>query len=197
MIDERFAYISIGLLGWGAYCYIRDMQRSTTQPNLVTWFLWTLAPMIAFAAQVREGVGTAAVLTLAVGLCPLAVFIAGLRKGDFKPSRFDALCGSASIVALILWQVTGNGAVAVGLSIVADGLAATPTLLKAYRDPQSESPFLFLLFAISATITLLTINAWSLESSGFSLYILVLYVTLYAFVRWEIGLQPERKQATS
>ncbi|HTE22467.1 MAG TPA: hypothetical protein VK674_05510 [Candidatus Limnocylindria bacterium] len=165
------------------------MFQSNTRPNLVTWLLWSLAPMIAFAAQLQADVGPAALLTLMVGLCPLAVFIAGLKKGEFRPSRFDLVCGGASIVALILWQITGSGALAVTLSITADGLAAAPTLIKAYKDPRSESPFLFMLFAVSAGVTLLTLNAWSLESAGFSAYILILYLALFTFVKFEVGLQ--------
>ena len=185
MIDERFMYLAAVLIAWGAYSYIKDMYQGETKPNLVTWFLWTLAPMIAFAAQIQAGVGAAAVLTFMVGFCPLVVFLAGLRRGEFRPSRFDLMCGAASVMALILWQLTGNGNLAVVLSIVADGLAASPTLIKAYRQPQSESPFLFLLFAVSAGITLLTIDTWNLQNSGFSAYIFVLYVVLFAVVRFE------------
>lgn len=195
MIDERFMYIAALLIGWGTYSYIKDMYQGETRPNLVTWFLWTLAPMIAFAAQMQAGVGAAAVLTFMVGFCPLLVFVAGLKRGDFRPSRFDVLCGIASLVALLLWQLTGNGALAVALSIAADGLAASPTLVKAYKYPQSESPFLFLLFAISAAITLLTIDTWTIQNSGFSLYIFVLYVTLFVLVKLQpkIKLTPQLK----
>jgi hypothetical protein len=180
-------YLAVLLIVWGAYSYIKDMYHSTTKPNLVTWFLWSLAPMIAFAAQIQAEVGPAAFLTLMVGLCPLAVFIAGLRKGEFRPTGFDMLCGSASIVALVLWQLTGSGTVAVALSIVADSLAAAPTLIKAYKDPQSESPFLFILFAISAAISLLVLDTWNLETAGFSAYIFALYITLFTFVKFEPG----------
>lgn len=187
MLDERFAYAGGLLLAWGAYHYIKDMYRSSTAPNLVTWFLWTLAPLIAFAAQIQAGVRSEAILTLMVGLCPLAVFVAGLKKGDFRPSRFDVVCGLSSILALILWQLTGNGTLAVMLSIVADGLAASPTLLKAYKEPDSESPFLFLLFAISAGLTMLTIDTWTVKNSAFSLYIFTLYVVLFTLVRFRMG----------
>lgn len=135
----------------------------------------------------QAGIGATAVLTFMLGLCPLAVFIAGLKKGDFHPTRFDLLCGASSLIALILWQLTGNGALAVVLSIIADGLAATPTLIKAYNEPESESPFLFMLFALSAGVTLLAAKSWTLESIGFSAYILALYVTLYVLVRFELG----------
>lgn len=137
MLDEKFLHIAAILLAWGAYSYIRHVLRSDTRPNLVTWFLWTLAPMIVFAAQLRSGVCSVALFTLMVGLCPLAVLVAGLKKGNFRPTKFDLACGGMSLLALMLWQLTGSGLVAVGLSIVADGAAATPTITKAYRDPRS------------------------------------------------------------
>jgi hypothetical protein len=192
MLNERFMYLAAFLIAWGAVRYIKDIYQAQTRPNLVTWLLWSLAPLIAFGAQMQADVGAAAALTLMVGLCPLAVFIAGLRKGDFRPTRFDLVCGASSLAALILWQLTGNGALAVTLSIVADSLAATPTLVKAYRDPGSESPFLFLLFAMSAAITLLTIERWTLQTSGFSIYIFTLYVILYALVKFELAPEVSR-----
>lgn len=197
MIDDRFMYLSALLIAWGAYSYIQDVRRNSIQPNLVTWLLWTIAPLIAFAAQVGADVGPASFLTLMVGLCPLAVFITGLTKGSFRPTRFDILCGGASVIGLYLWQVTGSGVLAISMSIIADGLAALPTVKKAYLDPRSESPFLFLLFAISAAITLLTLNKLSLESAGFPLYILTLYVLLYCLTKFEPGLSKNSELALS
>jgi hypothetical protein len=194
MLDERFMYLAAFLIAWGGYSYIQDLRKDAAKPNLVTWFLWSVAPLIAFSAQIQASVGPAAFLTLMVGLCPLAVFIAGLRRGTFRPTRFDMLCGSASVVALVLWQLTGNGSVAVALSVVADGLAAAPTIKKAYQDPTSESPFLFMLFAVSALIALLTIKTWTFEAAGFSVYILLLYITLYTLVKTEVGIRLARTE---
>lgn len=187
MLPGWLVYPGTLLLVWGAASYIRDIFAGRARPNLVTWFLWSLAPLVAFGAQMKDGVGAQAALTLMVGLCPLAVFVAGLKKGDFRPTRFDWYCGGASLIAFAAWQLTGSGAIGVCLSIAADGLGATPTLRKAYTEPRSESPFFFALFAISAAITLLTIEHWTVQTSAFSLYILLLYVTLYSLVKFRVG----------
>lgn len=192
MISEGFMYVAALLISYGTYSYIKDIYHGETRPNLVTWFLWTLAPMIAFAAQIQAGVGAAAVLTFMVGFCPLVVFVAGLRRGEFRPTRFDIICGTTSIIALLLWQLTGSGTLAVALSIIADSLAASPTVIKSYKQPRSESSFLFLLFAISATITLLTLDSWTIQNSGFSLYIFTLYVILFVLVKFELGYKISR-----
>jgi hypothetical protein len=189
MLPDWIVYPGTLLIVVGAVLYIRDIFRGTVRPNLVTWFLWSLAPLIAFGAQIQDGVGAPAVLTLMVGLCPLAVFIAGFRKGSFRPTRFDWWCGGMSLVALVLWQITGSGLVGLGLSILADTFGAAPTIRKSYKEPSSESPLFFALFAVSAGITLATIDEWTALNAAFSLYILCLNVLLFVLIKFEAGLK--------
>lgn len=197
MLPGWAAYLATLLIVWGAIGYIRDIRRGRVRPNLVTWFLWSLAPLIALAAQLREGVGAEVALTAAVGLCPFIVFLVGLKQGTFRPVRFDWWCGAMALVALVLWQITGSGVVGVGLSILADAFAAAPTLRKSYRSPGSESHSFFALFAISALITLMTITDWTIITTAFPLYIFVLYVILFALVRFRIGERLSKVPLTS
>jgi len=187
------AYAGMIFISWGTLSYIRDIRRGTVQPNLVTWFLWSLAPLIALAAQLRSGGGTAVILTATVGFCPLMVFLYGLRRGSFRPTTFDWLCGLASLVALVLWQISGSGMIGVLFSIAADALGAIPTLRKTCSHPQSESPVFFGLFTISAVITLLTITEWSVTNAAFAVYIFVLYAVLYVLARYRLGLRVRRR----
>ena len=189
MIPGWLAYVAAGLIMWGAVEYIRDIYRGVVTPNLVTWFLWSLAPLIAFAAQLRAGAGAEAVLAAAVGVGPLAVFIAGLQRGTFKPQAFDWWCGAISLVALSLWLMTGSGVVGVGLSVLADAFGAAPTVRKSWKDPLSESARFFAFFAISALVTLMTLTEWTVVKAGFAVYILGLYVLLFTFVRFKPGLR--------
>jgi hypothetical protein len=187
MLPNWFAYIATLLIIWGTVDYIRDIRRGNVTPNLVTWFLWSLAPLIALGAQLKAGVGAEAALAATAGLCPLAVFIMGVKQGTFRPQPFDWWCVAMSLIALILWLVTGNGALGVGLSILADAFGAAPTLRKSWLDPSSESSGFFALFAISALLTLLAITKWTMVNAAFSIYLLGLYAILFALVRFRIG----------
>jgi hypothetical protein len=187
MLPSWFAYVATLLIVWGTIGYIRDVHRGRVTPNLVTWFLWSLAPLIALGAQLKAGVGPEAALAAAAGLCPLTVFIAGLKQGAFKPQPFDWWCGAMSLLALTLWLISGNGVVGVGLSIVADAFGAAPTLRKSWRNPTSESPSFFVLFVLSAALTLMTVTQWTIVNAAFSIYILVLYVVLFVLVQFRVG----------
>jgi hypothetical protein len=137
--------------------------------------LWALAPMIAFAAEVVQGVGLDAVLTLAVGVGPLLVVAASFLdpKAYARVTPFDAGCGVLSLIALVAWAATGRGNVAILLSILADFLAAIPTIRKAYRFPHTEHAVAFLSGVAGAAITLLTIKGedWGFASVAFPAYI--------------------------
>ena len=177
MIDAHFAILGALIILTGNAAYARDTVRGRTQPNRVTWTMWALAPMIAFAAEVAQGVGLNAVLTLAVGFGPLMVVGASFLdpKAYARVTPFDAGCGVLSLVALVAWAVTGRGNVAILLSVLADFLAAIPTIRKAYRYPHTEHAAAFVSGVIGGAITLLTIDAkdWGFASIAFPVYILV------------------------
>ena len=177
MIDPRFAILGALIILTGNAAYARDTVRGNTQPNRVTWMLWAFAPLIAFAAEVSPGVGLNAVLALTVGLGPLMVVVASFLdpKAYARVTPFDAACGVLSLVALGAWAATGRGNVAILLSILADFLAAVPTIRKAYRWPHTEHAAAFLSGVAGATITLLTIKAedWGFASVAFPAYILL------------------------
>ncbi len=187
MLPSWLAYPATLLIIGGTGGYIRDIRQGRVRPNLVTWFLWSLAPLIPLGAQLASGAGAEMALSATVGLCPLVVFVASLRQGTFRLRPFDWWCAGLAVLALVLWRLTGDGALGVALSILADSFGAAPTLRKTYRDPESESASFFGLFAASALLTLLTIQKWSIVSSAFAMYIFVLYVILFVLARFNLG----------
>ncbi|HXE09828.1 MAG TPA: hypothetical protein VN554_00195 [Verrucomicrobiae bacterium] len=189
MINQNFVILGV-LIGFaGNMVYVINTLKGRTRPNRVTWFMWTLAPFIAFAAQLHEGVGIQSLVTLMAGTCPLLVLIASFvnNKSVWKLTPFDFSCGALSIVGLVLWLLTRHGDIAIIFSIIADGLAATPTIRKAYTHPETEGWLNYLTAAISAGIALLTINDWNFATYGFPLYLLVVCVILSSLVRFRIG----------
>ena len=146
MIPVQFVYVAAALSGVGLTSYIVDTLRGRSHPNRVTGSSWSVAPFIAFAAQIQKGVGLTSLLTFMVGFGPLLVLVASFvdRHAYARVTRFDLSCGSLSIVALVMWQVTGKGNVAIAFSLLADLLAAIPTIRKAYRVPHTETSTAYL-----------------------------------------------------
>src|SRR5665213_1534086 len=184
MLNVHFVIVGAGINLIGSTSYVIKTLKGKTRPNRVTWFLWALAPLVAFSAEIGQGVGLRSLMTFMVGFGPAMVLIASFinRKAVWKITKLDIICGFLSIIALIAWKITGVGNVAIALSIAADLLAATPTLIKAYKEPKTEHYGVFLCGAISAVITLLTITNWTFAQYGFPLYIALVCAALVILI---------------
>lgn len=189
MINQNFIFLGVVISLLGCFSYLIDTLRGKTKPNKVTWFLWFLAPSIAFTAKIKEGVGLQSLLTFMVGFNPLLIFIASFvnKKSQWAVSKLDYVCGGMSILGLILWYITKTGNVAIVLSILADGLAAIPTVVKSYHFPETENYKVFLGGAITAAITLLTIKNWVIAEYAFPLYILLINTVLIFLIKFKVG----------
>jgi hypothetical protein len=163
--------------------------KGNTKPNRVSWALWSIAPLIAFGAELSKGVGLASLMTFMTGFGPLLVLTASFvnRKSVWKLSRFDFVCGILSLLGLLLWAITRQGNVAIIFSIMADALAGTPTIIKSFKEPKTENWPAFFLSAISAVITLLTIKHWTFADVGFPIYILLICILFTVLIRFEVG----------
>jgi hypothetical protein len=185
MIDEHFVILAAGLNLIGTITYIIPTLKGTIRPNRVTWFLWALAPLIAFAAEIGQGVGLISLTTFMVGFGPFLILLASFvnKKAEWKLTAFDLVCGLLSILGLAMWFFTRIGNIAIVFSIMADALAALPTLRKGYLHPETEDYRIFLLGGIGAGITLLAISTWAFAFYGFPLYILLINTALVAAIK--------------
>ncbi len=173
MISIKFIWLGsvIGLLG--SLSYARDTLRGVTQPNRVTWFMWSLAPLLASVAEIRQGVGLQWVMSFVVGFGPLLVLIASFisRGGSWKIGPFDIACGVASVFGLIGWAVTSNNTVALLCFVTADALACLPTLQKSWTHPETESVSSYIATGIYAVLTLATVHLWTTAAVTFPIWI--------------------------
>ena len=197
MISDKFVILGVLLQLWGCLVYARDTVRGKTKPNRVTWFLWFLAPTIAFAAEINEGVGFISLMTLSVGLGPLIVLTASFanRKSYWELHWTDYICGFLSLLGFILWLIYRNGNIAIVLNIFADLCAAAPTLVKSFKYPETESVEAYWVAAVNAAITLLAIKTWNIAHYGFPVYILLVNIAFVAFIKFKLGIKLQGKLA--
>lgn len=169
--------------------------KGKVKPNRVTFFIWPIAPLIAFAAQIQQGVGLQSFFTLSVGILPLLILFASFfnKKSEWKLTFFDCMCGVLSLLGLFLWLITRVGNIAIFFSILADGLASLPTILKAYKYPKTEVAWPWLTSTVSGVLTLLTISHWTFENYGFPLYYTIAMFSIYFFAQTKVGEKNSRR----
>ncbi|MBL8080862.1 MAG: hypothetical protein JNM55_23015 [Anaerolineales bacterium] len=189
MLHQNFIIIGTLLGAIGSFAYLIDTVKGKVKPNRVSFLLWAIAPLIAFAAQIKQGVGLESLMTFSTGFLPLTVFLASFvnKQAEWKVTKFDLVCGVLSMIGLVLWLVTKVGNVAITFSILADGLAAIPTLVKAYQYPDTELAWPWMATVFGVILTLLTLNELTFANSGFIIYILMVNTLIFSLVQFRIG----------
>jgi hypothetical protein len=184
MLASGFIAVAILLRLMSDAGYLISTLRGKAKPNLVSWSLWGLTALIALAAQICQGGGFEALVTLAIAVGPLAVTAAAVLKGaqSLMLTRLDVCCLSLAIVGIALWVSTKDPLLALLMSIVADISATMPTLVKSYFTPHTESAAAYSLSVISMIVTLLTVRQWNVMSSAFPVYILTINLTLVTLI---------------
>jgi hypothetical protein len=165
----------------GGYAYVRDTIKGTTKPNRVSWGLWALAPLIGTGAALYAGADIwVTIRTFLAGFIPLIVFFASYwnRQSYWKPTKFDIACGLLSAVALVVWLVADLPIYAILLAAVGDFLAALPTIIKAWKYPETETGVTYFTSLISVLLVLPSIEVWNIENSSFQVYLIVVNILL-------------------
>jgi len=165
---------------FGSWFYIQRTLRGVTKPNRVTYIIWALAPMVAFAAAISDGVGWAALPVFISGFIPFLIFLASFvnKNAYWKISRFDYACGTISILALVFWRMTGDPAVAVLLAIVSDALASLPTVIKSWRFPETEYWSGYAGAIVAAITALIAAPSFTFTAVAFPIYLIVVCTLL-------------------
>lgn len=160
---------------YGIFFYIRDTIRGKTKPNKITWLMWAIAPMIATAAALSDGVRWAVLPVFMAGFMPLLVFISSFvnPKSYWKLEVFDYICGTCSILALVLWWITKEPLIAIIFSIISDGFAAAPTIIKSWKYPETESIEAYTTGLFNSLTSFFALKKFSISELAFPIYLTI------------------------
>lgn len=183
MFPEYIAVAGSLIASAGGFVYLYHTIRGTVQPNKVTWFFWGAFPMIAFFAQRAQHVDWLAWATFAAGFTPFLIIIAA----TFNPNAYwklvwrDYVCFGIALVGVVLWAVTNDPNLAILFAIFADLAAGSPTLLKAFRYPETESWTAYGISTVGFALALASVHTWTFEQYGFVAYLVFINLVLALF----------------
>lgn len=185
MLPEYFIYIAASIRILAGLLYIKSILKGKTRPSAVSWLIWSVSPFIAFfAATFSEGFKLASLVTLALGISPLLVFItASVTKNHlFKLTLLDLICGILAIISLICWLITKNPILTISFAILADLISTVPTLKKSYYYPDTEYAPTYLLAILAMSITLLANKETTNYSLIYPTYILLMNLLVASII---------------
>ncbi|MFT5111648.1 MAG: hypothetical protein ACI8P9_000968 [Parasphingorhabdus sp.] len=196
MLNLPFAHLlvilSVIVMLAGALPYFLDTLSGKTRPNLVTWFMWMLAPAVSAGAALASDADVWATTRVIVGgFVPLMVLAAAFvsKHGHWQLTRFDLGCGALSLLALIFWGVVDSPLMAIVLATAGNTVASVPTLIKAWKFPETETSITFATSFISSLLILPSIPVWNIENAAFQILLLLTTGLLLIAVHWtKLGL---------
>lgn len=163
--------------------YVRDIFRLKTKPERATWFIWLVLSSIAFFSQAAEGATHSLWLIGVQTFGVFLIFLLSIRFGVGGLVRRDILALCAAAAGLVLWYFTNNAAVALFISIAVDAIGASLTVLKAYRDPGSETMSTWLLSGTAGIFAAFAVGSFDYVLLAFPVYVVFInYLVAVAMV---------------
>ena len=91
MLPENIVFVGLFLQLTGQISYIMSMFRGHAKPNLVSWFIWMLAPLFGFFFLIKAGAGFSAFPIFMAGFGPFLVILFSIliKNGYWKVNAFD------------------------------------------------------------------------------------------------------------
>lgn len=184
MLNENFIYLAATIRILGGVDYIRATLSGKAKPNPLTWLLWSITPMVAFLAEVNSGAHLTSIVTLAVAISPLLVFISAMIKNprSIKLDFFNLFCAGLSISGIVAWTLTSNPMSAIWFAIFSDLISALPTLVKSYKQPKTEHSTTYALNSLSMLMTFFTLKSFSAIDITFPIYIFVINLIIVGLI---------------
>ena len=153
--------------------YIRDILRLKTKPERGSWFIWTMLGFIAFFSQLAKGATNSLWLTVGQTTSVLIIFLLSLKYGYGGLGKRDlrALIGAG--IGLVLWYLTREASFALIFVIIVDSIGTLLTLLKAYKDPESETLSTWIISGTSGIFGMLAVGSLNLILLAYPFYIVL------------------------
>jgi hypothetical protein len=180
MLPEYFAVIGSVIAAMGGIYYAYLTFKGEVKPNRVTWLFWSAFPMIAFGAQLSQGVGLIAWATFVAGAPPVLVLIGSLFNKDafWQTRKIDYWFAVAGLLSVVAWQVTKIPNIAFTFALLADIFVSLPTLIKTYQFPETESWKAYGASTFGFLLAVLAVPEWTYDKYSFVVYLFLLNLCL-------------------
>lgn len=181
-----------------AIYYIYDIVNGTTRPHRVSWGVWALIAILGASSAIEGGAGAGAYVSLVYVGLTVIVFLLSLVPRYGKPGgeSYDWPLGLAAAGTIVAWQVFGLPVtIAAVVAVVADAIAAWPTLRESYRQPHTESLPVWTADAVAAALGVAAVAKYNFASLAFPVYLLVAQglIATILFARRKIRIEGDRR----
>lgn len=165
---------------FGYLPYIVSIFQGKTKPNKATWIIWTVVGGLLAFSYLAEGDQNTIWLPIGYFVGPLLVAILSFRYGYSTWTKIDKVCLIVAILSLIPWLLSQDATWTLIINVLIDMSGALPTIVKAYREPETEDMTAWWIFFIANTLQVIAISYWNIAAI-YPIYLFILAGTLVFF----------------
>ena len=157
------SYETIGIIAGvlalvGYIPYIYSIFKGITKPNRATWIIWTIVGGLLAFSYAAEGDSNAIWLPIGYFVGPLIVAILSIWYGYTEWTRVDKVCLLIAIISIVPWVLSKDATITLVINVLIDASGAIPTLVKTYKEPETEDLTAWAIFAIANTLQLFALS---------------------------------------
>jgi len=139
----------------GSSIYVVSILKGRSKPHRITRFVLFFVLGLNFISELAAHGNTGAKLYAGIiALYGVTFFILSLKHGMGGSTLFDWICLTIAAGGVIGWQITGNAVLGIYLASAADFVAYLPAIVKTWKHPHTESPWLYIDSMLGAFLSL-------------------------------------------
>lgn len=168
----------------GILPYIRDIHLRKAHPHVLSWLGWGFITALGAFAMLAEGSEWAVVILFSNTLLCLSIAVYSvIRKvGVWSTTVFDFVFFGLGILGIVLWQTLDMPILALICAIIADFSFGLPTIIKTYKNPESETYFVWFTATISGFLSLFALKSFVFSEVAYPLYLFLFDLTVLLLV---------------
>lgn len=183
--------ILAGLIAFGGYIpYTIDILKGRVKPARSARLMFAILLVVTLLQQKQLGSGWLLAITYGEVIGTIAILALSFTRGVGGLSKIDLVCYVLLTVDVVLWLATGQALLALILSVIADLIAFSPTLIKTWRQPWTETPLFFFTMVIASPLNIIAAGTYSFGVLLFPVYLAVANLVEVVLILWRQAVVP-------
>lgn len=175
-MTEEIGLLSGFLVILSAVPYAIRTYQGKIRPNLTSWGIWAILGLALLLTYKSSG-ATSNVWPAVFGFTnPCLITLLAFWKGERKwPNTLEVTCLIVGLASIILWYFAKEtktlSQYVLYVAIMADAVAAIPTIVFVWKEPCGDRPFAWAMFGVGYGLAIFAIEEYS-----FANYVLPVYM---------------------
>jgi hypothetical protein len=153
--------------------YAIDTVKGRAKPARSARLMFVFLLLITLLQQRAVQSGWLMAVTIGELIGSIGILALALKHGEGGLSRLDKACYALMAFDVVIWLSTGNALLALHLSVLADLIAFTPTLVKTWHRPHTETPTFFVIGLVAPALNVAAASSFSYAVLLFPVYLVV------------------------